>query len=45
MKNHRILRHLRTLPVLIAAAVSAQATETLPTTKPNVVFILADNLG
>ena len=45
MKNHRILRLLTTLPALFVAAVSAHAAETLPTTKPNIVFILVDDLG
>jgi len=45
MKNNRILRLLTTLPVVIVAAVSICAAEPLPTTKPNIVFILADDLG
>ena len=45
MKNHRILRLLITLPVLFAAAVFTRAAETLPAAKPNIVFILCDDLG
>jgi len=45
MKNNRILRLLTTLPVVIVAAVSICAAEPLPTTKLNIVFILADDLG
>ena len=45
MKNNRILRLLRTLPALVVAAVSTCAAEILRAIKPNIVFILADDLG
>jgi len=45
MKNIHILRLFTIIPAVFAAAVSARAAETLPTAKPNIVYILADDLG
>jgi arylsulfatase A-like enzyme len=45
MRSIRILRLLTILPAVFEAAVSARAAETLPPSKPNIVFIFADDWG
>ena len=45
MKMNPLLRILTILPALMAATFNAQAAETPPASKPNIVFILVDDLG